>query len=75
MDTPFEKLDADTRREWRAEANNQALIDTIVHLRGGVVAQVVSAVKNAEREPETLAELGGRLNQIDDILLIIRRDK
>lgn len=75
MDSPYERLGADERKDWLDDPVTQAFIATLAHLDRGVQERALSAVQGAERNTEELAELGGRLNTFDDINTLLRRPK
>lgn len=75
MDSPFEKLGVDERKDWLDDPVTQAFIATLARLDAGIQKRALSAVKGAVRNTEEIAELGGRMNTFDDINTLLRRPK
>lgn len=73
MNSPFEKLDVDTRGEWLELHTTQAFLGTIRSLRQQIVDGAVESMKAGTIDERTIAVIGGELRSLDQLLAIATR--
>lgn len=73
MDSPFEKLDPETREEWLENPTTRAFFRSIAAHRQDVVDQILDQVKGGH-EYARLASMGGELRALDFYTVLVTKE-
>lgn len=74
MDTPFERLDRETREEWRQSPTTKAFLKTLAEHRQNTVDQVLDAVKSGHTDVLAVESWGADLRAIDFVIEIATKE-
>lgn len=68
MDTPFERMEPEARREWLDHPTTQAFLRTLTDHRRDVIDGLLDLVKTGLADPIKTAHKGGELRAYDFVI-------
>jgi hypothetical protein len=74
MDTPFERIDREVRREWLENPTTIAYLKTLLEHRQGLVDNLIDAAKGGQIDFDRMGRVGGEIRAVDFFTMLATKE-